>query len=156
MVVRGGSVRGGKSAALGSREGGKAVAEGAVLEARPAEGQESSSAAVATGPGSAVVLRRCVLQEPRGSTGGEPSHHHAWDASVLVRAGGRGTAADCACAGPVVSTGQGSALLHSGLAFAPGMVETVAALDGGVARELPAAAPGAAGSSVHPAAPGCL
>jgi hypothetical protein len=167
-------VRGGFRAALQACDGAKAVAEGAVLEARPAEGQEGRpSAAAASGPGSTVVLRRCEgagsssaamstdpwstlvlrhceLRAPQVAADSGGAH-----SSMLSQEGGRGTAANCTCEGPAVSMGQGSSLLLVGLAFAPGLADTVVTLDGGVARELPAAG-GAAGpraEAVPPAAP---
>ncbi len=135
-------MRGGSWAALQACDGGKAVAEGALLEARPAEGQAAmSSAAASQDPGSIVVVRHCDL---RAAT------KHA---SLIVQTGARATAADCACGGPVVVGGQGSSLLHRGLAFPPDLVCGVVAQDGGVARELPAAAAGPVGPAAHPAAP---
>jgi hypothetical protein len=142
VVVRGGSVRGGSTAAVIVRQGAKVVAEGVTVEARPATGQaRSSSAARALDSGSTVVLRRCELRVPPLPV---PAgcHQHV---SVLVEEGARGTAADCACGGPVLVEGQGSSLLHSNLAFPPGMERTVVPRLGGMARELPAAAGAAAG-----------
>jgi hypothetical protein len=155
VVVRGGSVRGGYRAALQACDGGKAVAEGAVLEARPAEGQEdTTSSAAAVGPGSTILLQRCELSTPASAPQRQLaaglSHY-----SLQVEDRAKATAADCACAGLVLVVGLGSSLLHLGLAFAPGLAHTVVTPDGGVARELPAAG-GAAGPRAEaqpPAAP---
>ncbi len=146
MVVRGGSVRGGSKAAVLASRGGKAVAEGAVLEAGPDVGQEWPSSAVrAVRPGSTVVLRHCELRVPPLPVPAGRLPH----VSVLVEEGARGTAADCACAGWLVVEGLGSSLLHSNLAFPPGMERTVVTRLGGMARELPAAA-GAAAAGPRP------
>jgi hypothetical protein len=157
VVVRGGSVRGGTFAALSAAMGGKAVAEGALLEARPDVGQlDDMSTALALEPGSTLVLRRCELCVPPTVLpllGDGRSHSHS---GLYVGTGARGTAVDCACEGSVVVSGGGSSLLYTGLAFAPGLGSPVYAYKGGVARELPAAA-GAVGSrpggSAPPAAP---
>jgi hypothetical protein len=141
-------VRGGTQAAVAAIAGSKAVAEGAVLEARPAKGQAVlSSAAAATGPGSMLVLRGCELR------GGvlHPSRSDI-DYSLMVAGGARGTAADCTCSGAVVVSGPGSLLLHSGMAFVPSARFTFGTGDGGVARELPAAA-GVAGGRAAVGAP---
>jgi hypothetical protein len=108
-VVHGGSVRGGKAAVLAALNGARAVADGVVLEARLAAGQESlCSAAMAAGQGSMVVLRRCELRAPLLPwLPGRLPH-----ISVQVEEGARATAADCACGGRVVVLGQGSSLLH--------------------------------------------
>jgi hypothetical protein len=156
VAVRGGSVRGGFQKALGAMGGGKAVAEGAVLEARPVPGDKVSSAAVASGSGSAIVLRRCELRTPGGWPLLQPmlTGHHA---TLMVLEGGRATAADCACGWFTYVCGQGSVLLHSGLAFPPGLGAAIVTQDGGEARELPAAAGGAgaprAGVPAMPLAP---
>jgi hypothetical protein len=57
-------VRGGTYTAFAAFSGGKAVAEGATLEARPLAGKANSTAAMATDPGSTIVLRRCQLRVP--------------------------------------------------------------------------------------------
>jgi hypothetical protein len=84
-------VRGGSTSALVAVRGGKAVAEGVVLEAWPAMGQVAPSCAtMACNPGSALVVRHCVLlRVPHGIAGGHDSLH--------VEDGARATAADCAC-----------------------------------------------------------
>jgi hypothetical protein len=134
VAVRGGSVRGGWMSALLAMRGGKATAEGAVLESR---GGPSPCTAMATEQGSMLVLRRCELlaSSPGGGMAGISLH---------VGGGARATAADCACSGRATLQGQGSVLLHAGLAFPPGMEYPIVADDGGVARELPVAASGAA------------
>ncbi len=152
MVVRGGSVRGGSLAAVRAVDAGKVVAEGALLEARPEEGQEAPAATVlAEGPGSAVVLRRCELLQPGGeysraapSSKPQPALHHR---CMQTGGGARATAADCACGGPITVLGQGSSLLHSGLAFPPGLARSIVTQGGGTARELPAAAGAVAGGA---------
>ncbi len=103
VAVRGGSVHGGSTSALAAIDGGKAVAEGAVLEAWPAMGQVvPSSAAAACGPGSALVVRHCELRLPKGRAG---TH-----VSLNIEGGARATAADCACSGFVLVQQQGSSL----------------------------------------------
>ncbi len=145
MVVRGGSVSGGSKRALLAVQGAKAVAEGTVLEARPAGGGDSS-AVQAQDPASMVALRRCVLRvppvdpRPVGATGSTCEHR-----SLLVLKNARATVADCTCSGRAMVHDQGSVLLHSGLAFPPGLVNPVGLWHGGVARELPAVAGGAGG-----------
>ncbi len=116
------------------------MAEGAVLEAQPAEGREGSrqhTSALATEPGTTLVLRRCGMRGVGSGSAGR---------SLMVQGGARATAADCTSTGRVTVKGQGSSFLHSGLAFPPGMEHTIIAVDGGVARELPGAAGAAAGS----------
>jgi hypothetical protein len=142
-------------AAVWATGGGKAVAEDAFLEARPAEGQgRSSSAALATEAGSTVVLRRCELRCPVAQGGQQqqqpPAGAHR---GLQVEGGGRATAADCTCSGPIVVLDQGSSLLHSGLAFPPGLARRIITGDGGVARELPAPAGSAAGGRAGTGAP---
>jgi hypothetical protein len=154
--MRGGSVHGGSEGAFGATGGGKAVAEGAVLEGRDGPGVRSmAAAAVASFPGTTLVLRRCELRIQGPPSMPRPSDQPALN--LMVAHGARATAADCACGGPAVVMGQGSVLLHSGLAFPPGEEGTIAIADGGVARELPAAAGAAAapraGAAAPPAAP---
>ncbi len=115
------------------------MVEGAVLESISRVEDQDSCTAMASGVGSMLVLRRCEL---RASTPGERSA----GMSMLVSEGARATAADCACSGRVVVGGHGSSLLHSGLAFPPGLEHTIVAADGGVARGLPAAAGAVAGA----------
>ncbi len=103
MVVRGGSVRGGSHAALVAAGGSKAVAEGAVLQARPVQGQAGSPSAVLVRVrGTMAVLRRCELLSDAG--------HH----SILVVSGARATAADCACGSGVAVMCQGRLLWVNG------------------------------------------
>ncbi len=143
-MVRGGSVSGGSEQALCAADGAKAVAEGAMLEARPAEGVDSS-AVLAHGLDSRVVLQRCKLRvppvclQPARAPGSEHNSLEVWG-------GARATAADCTCSGRVHVDGQGSALLHSGLAFPPGLVDPIFEQEGGLAREVPGAAGGAGGA----------
>ncbi len=170
MVVRGGSVRG-CVVGLEASHGGKAVAEGAVLEARPLRGQQSNVPAMAVDPGTTLVLRRCQLCMAASASpppGGEANH------SLLVGEGARATVADSTCSGAVLVMGAGSSLLHSGLAYAldlddpvsglhsgpplvAGLPPPIIALDGGVACELQGAAGGLAGPrgwvAAHPAGP---
>jgi hypothetical protein len=84
-----------------ARKGGKAVAEGAVLEARPAVGQaDPPGAARGAGRGSMLVVRCCELCMQDVS----PSHN------LEVMGGSKATAADCSCSGQVLVLGQGSSL----------------------------------------------
>ncbi len=118
------------------------MAEGAVLESVSRVGiedQEQPCTAMASGVGSMLVLRRCEL---RASSIEERSGGF----SMRVSGGARATAADCACSGRIVVEGQGSSVLHTGLAFPPGLGDPIATSDGGVARGLPAAAGAAAGA----------
>ncbi len=143
-------MRGGCTAALWASDGAKAVVEGAVLQARPAGGQETSAiAAVASGLGSTAVLRRCELCTPAPGAAPSPAGVHE---SLVVEAGARGTAADCTCSGRILVVGQGSALLHSGLAFPPYLAEPIGLWQDGVARELPAAAGGSRAGATFPLA----
>ncbi len=92
-----------------------------------------------------VVLRRCELRVP-------PCSSSLMQCSLIVKEGARATAADLTCSGMVMVLNQGSMLLHTGLAFPPGLELTIVAIDGGVARELPATA-GAAGPRAGGPAP---
>jgi hypothetical protein len=139
VVVQGGSLRGGSGYALVAAVGGKAVAEGAVLESLSIVEDQDPCTAMATEQGSMLVLRRCEL---RVSSLGECSS----GINMHVGGGARATAADCACSGRIAVEGQGSSLLHTGLAFPPGMELPIIAANGGVARGLPAAAGAAAGA----------
>jgi hypothetical protein len=155
VVVRGGSICGGSTTALLAIAGGRVVAEGAVLEARAVQGDEGPTSAARTEDfGSSVVLRRCELRLPPPAAlpqlqpAGSVMHN-----ILQVEGGARATAADCACSGQAVVLGRGSALLHMGLAFPPGLVDPIFTGDGGVARELPAAAGGPGGSRAGAPAP---
>jgi hypothetical protein len=147
VAVLGGSVHGGNVAAVVAICGGKVVAEGAVLEARPVEGQQMGcAAALAMERGAMIQLQRCELrtpspQRPTSARQRPPAH-----SSLVVQAGAKAIATDCRCSGRVEVWDPGSTLLHSGLAFRPGLGDTIVAVDGGVARELPAAAGRAGGS----------
>ncbi len=134
VAVRNGSVRGGSTAAVRASAGGKAVVEGAVLQARGGGQADFTAAAIADGPGSVLGLRHCklLLPPPTGTV-----------VHICLRVGGgaRATAADCACNGRAMVMGEGSSLLHSGLAFPPGP-DPIFTAGGGVAHELAAAAGG--------------
>ncbi len=135
-------MRGGSWAALLVVDGAKAVAEGAVLEARPLEGQPQPSCAVLVAhAGSSVALRRCELRTPQTSVPLHLQHPLRARRSLQLEEGAKATAAECTCGGRAVVAGRGSTLLHSGLAFPPGLVDAVVADDGGVARQLPASGP---------------
>jgi hypothetical protein len=149
VAVRGGSVRG--EAALVAIGGARAVVEGAVLEARPA-GEVPTSVVQAENPASTVVLRRCELLVPPVGTqfaGATASEHF----SLVVAGGARATAAGCTCSGRAIVVGQGSALLHSGLAFPLGLEDPIFEQEGGLARELPGAADRAGGPRAAAPAP---
>ncbi len=114
MAVRGGSVRS-CGFALATSLGGRAVADGAVLEAWPEAGQvEGPIAALAIDQGSTLVVRRCELRTPASTAapphsperGAEPSR------SLHIQGGARATAADCTCSAPACVTGEGSTLLR--------------------------------------------
>ncbi len=144
MAVRGGSVRGGYTAALAVYGGARAVAEAAVLQARPAGAQETPAASVlSSDPGSTVVLRACEL--PALEAGPSLAQPHASLAlindgacsSLKLQEGGRATAVDCACGERILVLGQGSSVLLAGLAFPPGLEDPIKTCAGGVARELP-------------------
>jgi hypothetical protein len=129
-------------AAVWALSGARAMATGAVLQARPAEGQrEPTTVAVSSGPGSALSLRRCELPVPAAGSSAPGSSEGL---SLQVDRGGRASATDCACGGRVAVSDWGSTLLHSGLAFPPGLDDPVINRDGGADRELPGATAGAA------------
>jgi hypothetical protein len=122
-------------------------------------GQEAPAAtAESSGPGSTLVVRSCELCAPAPVSEATPFPRRgrplqSAHASLLVRGGARATAADCACGGQAVVVNQGSVLLHSGLAFLPGLMGPILYDDGGVVRMLPAAAGGAGGSRAGAPAP---
>jgi hypothetical protein len=158
VTVQGGSVRGGTWAALFVLQGAKAVAEGAVLEAAPAVGQAAPAAAAwARDPRSTLALRRCELLAPAPAasplhppTGGQRNN------SLVLMGGARATVADCICGLRAYVMGEGSSLLHTGLAFPPGLEDPIQAFEGSVVRELPGpAGPAgrASGAAAPPAAP---
>jgi hypothetical protein len=155
--VQGGSVRGGTLAALFVLQGAKAVAEGAVLEAVPAVGQAAPAAAAwARDPGSTLALRRCELLAPAPAA--SPLHPPTGGRriSLHLQRGARATLADCICGLRVYVTGEGSSLLHAGLAFPPGLEDPIQSFEGSVVRELPGpAGPAtrASGAAAPPAAP---
>jgi hypothetical protein len=110
----------GRSSSWRCNGGGTAVAERAVLEARHDKGP---------------ALRQPHKPQPAGG-----GLH--W--GLLVQAGARGTAVDCTCAGPAVAGPRELAAARwPGLPSLEGPINAVSG--GGVARELPAVAPGAGG-----------
>ncbi len=138
MVVRGGSVHGGECAVLQADAGGGAVAEGVVLQSRPVEGSSSTTcAALATGPGSSVVLRRCDLRMP-SLTAPQPEEPTGYGLHwcLVAQKGARGTAAECSFGGRALAMDSGSSLLLSSFAFPPGLEDPIVTQGGGVARVL--------------------
>ncbi len=131
------AVRGGCSIASNQRQtiiilmdgGARAVLDGSTVAAC------SAMCVAASGPGTSLAVRGCTigLDSAAGSSGEAGVGHCA----LFLEGGAKATVtATMVEGGRVEVRGNGSSLVHSGLACSGGVV----ALDGGTARELPARA----------------